>query len=95
MYKNEFSVMFSWYEEGDTSPDEMRSVHLHFYNPKIFKRIEQSIEMIVDKWAHIFLTGFDMSAISFPLDENPKRFDWLVENIDNDGDILLELAQGS
>jgi len=93
-YENEVSVMLSWYEEGKTDVENMQSKHFHFRNPETFKKIEETINIIVDKWAHIFLSGFDMSATSYPLDENPKRFDWLVETVDEEGGILLQLAQG-
>lgn len=94
-YNDGVSVMLSWYEVGKVEPLDMHSKHFRFSNPSTFGKIEQAINLLVNKWAHIFLSGMDMSSVSYPLDENPKRFDWLVETIDSEGETLLQIAEGA
>jgi len=70
--------MFSWYEGEIENFGAMQSLHVRFYDTSIFHRVERAISKLVDKWAHIFIGGSDMQAVSTDLDINPKLFDFVV-----------------
>ena len=93
-YESKVSVMLSWCEEGKDIIQDMESKSFSFTNPETFNKVEDVINGLVRSWGRIFIGGFYMSTISQPLDDNPKRFDWIIEHAGEDGDIFIQAVEG-
>lgn len=88
-YSDNIGVMLSWNEEGQDDIEDMQSKHFHFYNVAVFHKVEEVVNELVNRWGRVFISDEHMATVSVKLDDNPARFDWILENADDSGDVFL------
>jgi hypothetical protein len=73
------SIMLSWLNTEKPEGHQVETKHIDYGSDQILESVENAINALVEKWVHVFVSPFHMSAISECLDDQPKKFDLLAD----------------
>lgn len=79
-YDEQVSILLSWSEKNEQGKLKEKDVFIKFYNNSIVKQVETALNKLVDKWAHVFITSYNVQMVSRFMDDKAELFDSVADS---------------
>lgn len=79
-YDEQVSILLSWTEKNEQGKLKEKDVFIKFYNNSIVKQVETALNKLVDKWAHVFITSYNVQMVSRFMDDKAELFDSVADS---------------